>query len=242
MAELPLGLDSKNLTVLGDGTVVRKFGKHLYISDDASVPIGNRVIVSTTTIFRCIFKRVEASFKADELGCSEKCLEYQGNEGLIWDDIEKDCFNILYLRCEQALSKFPDQEWLDYEKQGPDRRRGWTSIVWQWREILDMMKLDKRFDQEWINAYLQRRGEPACKLITPSQAREMAEAFIKENIIIKNDEYVIVDSDIYELEDGWLFPYQSAKYIKTGEHGFSLVGNGPIFVAKTGDLVEVRRD
>ena len=220
----------------------KKYGKHLFISEDTSIPGEKRRWVTTAIIFNNIFERVDACFKDDERGCAEECLEWKGLDGLIWFDIEKDCFNILYLRCEQALSKFPDQEWLDYEKLDPERRRGWTTIVWEWREILEMMKLDKRFDQEWINAYLQRRGETACKLITPSQAREMAEAFIKENFTIKNDECVIVDSAIYEVEDGWLFPYQSAKYIKTGEHGFSLVGNWPLFVAKTGDLVEVRRD
>ena len=220
----------------------KKYGKHLFISEDTSIHEDKRMLITTAIIFNNIFKRVDACFKAEERLCAEECLEWKGIDGLIWDDIEKDCFNVLYLRCEQALSKFPDQEWLDYEKQDPERRRGWTTIVWEWREILEMMKLDKRFDQEWINAYLQRRSEPACKLITPSQAREIAETFIKENFTIKNDECVIVDNAIYELEDGWLFPYQSAKYIKTGEHGFSLVGNWPLFVAKTGDLVEVRRD
>ena len=159
MAGLPLGLDSKNFTALGDGTVVRDYGKHLYISDDASVPIGCRVIASTFIIFSCIFERVDASFKEDELACSEKCLEWQGNDGLIWDDIEKDCFNILYLRCEQALSKFPDQEWMDYEGRPAGTKGGWRTIVLEWREIWDMLKLDKRFDQEWINAYVKSRGE-----------------------------------------------------------------------------------
>lgn len=56
MEELPLGLDSKNYTVLGDGTVVRDYGKHLYISDDASVPVENRVTASTFIIFSCIFE------------------------------------------------------------------------------------------------------------------------------------------------------------------------------------------
>ena len=48
---------------------------------------------------------------------------------------------------------------MDYEKLDPLGRGGWRSVVLEWREILDMMKLDKRFDQEWINAYVKRRGE-----------------------------------------------------------------------------------
>ena len=123
----------------------KKYGKHLFVSDDASIPKGNRMLVTTAIIFNNIFARIDACFKADEIGCSEKCFEEHGIDGLIWDDIEKDCFNVLYVRCEQALSKFPDQEWLDYEKLDPEVRRGWTTIVWEWREILEMMKLDKKY-------------------------------------------------------------------------------------------------
>ena len=137
----------------------RKYGKHLFISDDASIPKDKRMLVTTSTVFKNIFRRIDACFKVDERGCCEKCFEEHGIDGIILDDIEKDCFNILYLRCEQALSKFPDQEWMDYEKLDPLGRGGWRSVVLEWREILDMMKLDKRFDQEWINAYVKRRGE-----------------------------------------------------------------------------------
>ena len=137
----------------------RKYGKHLFISDDASIPKGNRMLVTTAIIFNNIFARIDACFKADEIGCSEKCFEEHGIDGIILDDIEKDCFNILCLRCEQALRKFPDQEWMDYEGRPSGTKGGWRTIVLEWREILDMMKLDKRFDQEWINAYLKRRGE-----------------------------------------------------------------------------------
>ena len=137
----------------------KDYGKHLFISDDISIPKDDRIFVTTSIIFNSIFNRVDACFKADERACAEKCLEWKGIGGLIWYDIEKDCFNILYLRCEQALSKFPDQEWMDYEKLDPLGRGGWRSVVLEWREILDMMKLDKRFDQEWINAYVKRRGE-----------------------------------------------------------------------------------
>ena len=137
----------------------KDYGKHLFISEDASLHRHKRIWVTSRTIFNNIFKRVDACIKADERGCAEECLEWKGIDGLIWDDIETDCFNVLYVRCEQALSKFPDQEWLDYEKLDPEVRRGWTTIVWEWREILDMMKLDKRFDQESINAYVESRGE-----------------------------------------------------------------------------------
>ena len=137
----------------------KDYGKHLFISEDTSIPKDKRMLVTTGIVFNNIFARIDACFKQDERGCSEKCFEEHGIDGLIWDDIETDCFNVLYVRCEQALSKFPDQEWLDYEKLDPEVRRGWTTIVWEWREILDMMKLDKRFDQEWINAYVKSRGE-----------------------------------------------------------------------------------
>ena len=137
----------------------RKYGKHLFISEDTSIHEDKRIWVTTAIIFNSIFERVDACFKAGERRCAEECLEWKGLDGLIWDDIEKDCFNILYLRCEQALSKFPDQEWMDYEGRPAGTKGGWRTVVLEWREILDMMKLDKRFDQEWINAYVKSRGE-----------------------------------------------------------------------------------
>ena len=137
----------------------KDYGKHLFISEDASLHRHKRVWVTTRVVFNSIFQRVDACFKADERRCAEECLEWKGLDGLILDDIEKDCFNILYLRCEQALSKFPAQEWMDYGGRPSGTKGGWRTIVLEWREILDMMKLDKRFDQEWINAYLKRRGE-----------------------------------------------------------------------------------
>lgn len=107
----------------------RKYGKHLFISEDTSIHEDKRIWVTTAIIFNSIFERVDASFKADERGCAEECLKWTGLDGLILDDIEKDCFNVLYLRCEQALSKFPDQEWMDYEGRPAGTKGGWRTIV-----------------------------------------------------------------------------------------------------------------
>jgi len=53
--------------------------------------------------------------------------------------------------------------------------------------------------------------------------------------------YTIFESLVREEDDGWYFPYQSTKYIETGNFGDSLVGNWPIFVSRSGDYVGSRR-
>ena len=43
----------------------KKYGKHLFISDDESIPKDNRMLVTTAIIFNNIFARIDACFKAD---------------------------------------------------------------------------------------------------------------------------------------------------------------------------------
>lgn len=68
-----------------------------------------------------------------------------------------------------------------------------------------------------------------------NNARALAEQFLLKEIASPGDKYpfAIVDSGIIEEEDGWYFPFQTKKYITTGNQDFSVVGNWPIFV--TGD-------
>jgi hypothetical protein len=52
---------------------------------------------------------------------------------------------------------------------------------------------------------------------------------------------VLIYSAIKEDEEGWYFPYQSERFVLTKNFDYSLVGNWPIFVKKTGDYVGPRR-
>ena len=39
-----------------------------------------------------------------------------------------------------------------------------------------------------------------------------------------------------EVDEGWIFFYNSKEYIETGVFEFALVGNGPIFVDRSGGV------
>lgn len=75
-----------------------------------------------------------------------------------------------------------------------------------------------------------------------SKARDLAQQYIESNIPPpEGDAYEIVDSAIKETEDGWYFPYQTARYLKTRELNYSVVGNWPIFVKKSGEVYGPKR-
>ena len=73
-------------------------------------------------------------------------------------------------------------------------------------------------------------------------ARSIVESYIEDNLIPpKGDRYIIVEDAVDEEEDGWYFPYQTEKYLKTLDINFSVVGNWPIFVSKDGSFVGAAR-
>ena len=75
-----------------------------------------------------------------------------------------------------------------------------------------------------------------------SEAREPASQYVRSNMISpEGDEYEIVDSAIKETNVGWYFPYQTARYLKTRDLNYSVVGNWPIFVTKTGKVLGPKR-
>ena len=53
--------------------------------------------------------------------------------------------------------------------------------------------------------------------------------------------YLIVTDRVFESNDGWYFPYQSEKYLLTGDFNYSVVGNWPIFVRHDGGYIGGRR-
>jgi hypothetical protein len=67
-------------------------------------------------------------------------------------------------------------------------------------------------------------------MINVKQARTIAENELKELDYSKTDSLVILNVD--EIEYAWIFHYASKKYIETGDTGFLLGGNSPLFVSK----------
>ncbi|WP_043301305.1 YrhB domain-containing protein [Burkholderia paludis] len=69
--------------------------------------------------------------------------------------------------------------------------------------------------------------------LTAEQAKEVAQRAITK-AGWEGSDAVVVDKYTQEFDVGWVFYYQSARFLETGEFGFSLVGNAPIFVGRVG--------
>jgi len=67
--------------------------------------------------------------------------------------------------------------------------------------------------------------------LTAERAKEIAQHAITKAGWDGNDA-IVVDEYTQEFDVGWVFYYQSARFLETGEFGFSLVGNAPFFVSR----------
>jgi hypothetical protein len=138
-------------------------GKHFFVNGDRTVDSNDRLWVTSSNIFHAIFDRVEKNFRPHEQTCREKCFEDTGIDGIDLDFISKDCFNIFYLHCEEALEHYPDVEmlvWLDKFSDEPEKRDDYVNgITWYWsQEVLKRLTLDKRYDPAWIEGYRHSRA------------------------------------------------------------------------------------
>ena len=64
-------------------------------------------------------------------------------------------------------------------------------------------------------------------MITLKQAQEIAQNELDK--LNPNQDLVILDKFV-EFDKGWIFFYETRKYVETGDDHFSLFGNGPIAV------------
>lgn len=68
------------------------------------------------------------------------------------------------------------------------------------------------------------------------EARQIASSYAKG--IERDDcELVLLDSSTIERSFGWVFFYQSKRYLETGEMSDALAGNAPILVEKAGGRI-----
>lgn len=150
-------------------------GKHFWVSADPPLNLGDKNWTTTSIIFNNIFNRVKQFFKPYELACQEKCYEDTGIDGIDLSDVDRECFNIFYLRCKEALAHYPDAEmlaWLDRFPDQPEKRDGYINgITYEWNEILKRLELDKRYDAAWIEAYRQKHGEVERVIVLPIDAQ-----------------------------------------------------------------------
>jgi hypothetical protein len=100
----------------------------------------------------------------------------------------------------------------------------------------DINRIDKEKEAEKgiINDHLNfLEGESELK---ENISEEKAKTKVVEEINKKmgnEDVYLdIFEDKTVELVSGWIFHYDSAKYIKTGEKKFMVCGNYPVFISK----------
>lgn len=75
--------------------------------------------------------------------------------------------------------------------------------------------------------------------MTEKEAREIALRYLKPMERWSGCELVILDSETVEKSFGWIFFYQSGRYLESGNFSDTLAGNAPIIVARADGRVHV---
>jgi immunity protein 35 of polymorphic toxin system len=63
-------------------------------------------------------------------------------------------------------------------------------------------------------------------------ARTLVDQELNRDCAVPGDRLVVVDDETIEKPYGWVFFYQSGRFLETGELGFALAGNGPVVVLR----------
>jgi hypothetical protein len=74
-------------------------------------------------------------------------------------------------------------------------------------------------------------------MLTKEQALEIVLKKLRQ-MSSPDDPFIIVEADTIEKPFGWVFFYNSKKFIETGIFRYRLAGNGPVMVNKTTRMVE----
>jgi hypothetical protein len=69
-------------------------------------------------------------------------------------------------------------------------------------------------------------------MLTSQQAREAVTTELRSRCNIPDDKFVIVDNLTIERPFGWIFFYNSDRYLRTKDIMDAIAGNGPIVVEK----------
>ena len=75
-------------------------------------------------------------------------------------------------------------------------------------------------------------------MMTKQQAREAVAAKLQDRWNRPDDTFVVIDTLILELPFGWIFFYNSKKFVETKRLSLAVSGNGPVFVNKHSGVVE----
>jgi hypothetical protein len=75
--------------------------------------------------------------------------------------------------------------------------------------------------------------------ISKSEATEIAAARVCRLEQEAGCKLELLDLSTVQVKEGWVFFYNSADFIRTGNTSDALAGNGPLFVTLEGSLVEL---
>ena len=74
-------------------------------------------------------------------------------------------------------------------------------------------------------------------MLTKSEALDLVSSKLLQ-MSGPDDPFVIVDAGTIEKPFGWVFFYNSQKFIETGDYRYQLAGNGPVIVNRSDGSVE----
>lgn len=70
-------------------------------------------------------------------------------------------------------------------------------------------------------------------MINESQARSIAEQWLRHQLFAEEDDVVIDEGQTIEEPFGWVYFYNSRGFLETGDFRRQLLGNAPIVVERT---------
>ncbi|MCG8425511.1 MAG: YrhB family protein [Proteobacteria bacterium] len=74
-------------------------------------------------------------------------------------------------------------------------------------------------------------------MLTKEQAQQRVEKYLLDEVCENEGDFKIVESATVERDFGWVFVYDSAEYLETGDEMDRAVGNAPVLVdRRSGEL------
>ena len=77
------------------------------------------------------------------------------------------------------------------------------------------------------------------RTINANEARQIAAGRMREIEQEAGCKLELLEHSTVQVKQGWVFFYNSAEFIQTGNTSDALAGNGPLFVALDGRLIEL---
>lgn len=74
-------------------------------------------------------------------------------------------------------------------------------------------------------------------MISRSTALQIAQAKVNELASAAGDDFSIMPNETREVDQGWVFFFNSADYVRTGNYLHALAGNGPLLVLREGGVI-----